>query len=428
MEGDCTGGPSRNPVGERCLRPSRAARYHARPMASEDVGRRRRVAIDGTPFLGQRTGIGHLTAQLVSALAQADDVDVCVYSISRTGRRDLAPLVPPTVRIGGVAPAGALCVPLVGARLGSADRAVDRRRRRRPRDQLPTTARPRSGARVDPRHDLRPPSRARRRGEPPLRHSSGRARGGAGRLSARDQRLRRRRGARLLRPRARPGDARVPRHRRHGRRRRRRRTSPCGSRRVRPRAGSDRAAQELSATRAGIRQDRRRAPRTWRSCSPGPTGGTSPRSSRLAAGTLRRARAPARIRQRRRAPRPPRGRDRRSHTHRSTRGSGSRRSRRCRRASRWSPGAEARCPRSSAMPRSSSSPKTSMRSQRRSSHSSGTRQFAGGWSTPASQRAASLHVGAGRSRAHRRVPPAESGRLTAIPNDVDTESKSCSLR
>jgi glycosyltransferase involved in cell wall biosynthesis len=70
-------------------------------MAPRAAGSRRRVAIDGTPFLGQRTGIGHLTAHLVDGLAQAGDVEVCVYAISRTGRRDLAPLVPPGVRIGG---------------------------------------------------------------------------------------------------------------------------------------------------------------------------------------------------------------------------------------------------------------------------------------------------------------------------------------
>ncbi len=60
-----------------------------------------RVAIDGTPFLGQRTGIGQLTANLVAAVAARAELDVSVYAISRTGRRDLAPLVPAGVEIGG---------------------------------------------------------------------------------------------------------------------------------------------------------------------------------------------------------------------------------------------------------------------------------------------------------------------------------------
>ena len=71
-----------------------------RPMASEDVGRRRRVAIDGTSLLGPRTGIGHLTAELIGALAAGGEIDVSTYAISRTGRRDLAPHVPAGVHIG----------------------------------------------------------------------------------------------------------------------------------------------------------------------------------------------------------------------------------------------------------------------------------------------------------------------------------------
>ena len=32
-----------------------------------------RVALDATPLLGRRTGIGHYTAQLLAALAKGDD-------------------------------------------------------------------------------------------------------------------------------------------------------------------------------------------------------------------------------------------------------------------------------------------------------------------------------------------------------------------
>lgn len=61
-----------------------------------------RVAIDGTSLLGARTGVGHLTAGLVSALAARGDVRIVVFAVTWRGRRDLAAALPP-----GVAPATA---------------------------------------------------------------------------------------------------------------------------------------------------------------------------------------------------------------------------------------------------------------------------------------------------------------------------------
>ncbi len=53
-----------------------------------------RVAVDANPLIGERTGIGHVTARLLEGLATRDDVEVTGYAITRTGRRDLAGLLP----------------------------------------------------------------------------------------------------------------------------------------------------------------------------------------------------------------------------------------------------------------------------------------------------------------------------------------------
>jgi glycosyltransferase involved in cell wall biosynthesis len=56
-----------------------------------------RVAVDANPLIGERTGIGHVTARLIEGLATRDDIEVTGYAITRTGRRDLAGLLPPGV-------------------------------------------------------------------------------------------------------------------------------------------------------------------------------------------------------------------------------------------------------------------------------------------------------------------------------------------
>ena len=57
-----------------------------------------RVAIDANPLIGERSGIGHVTARLLEGLAPRADVEVTGYAITRTGRRDLAGILPPGVR------------------------------------------------------------------------------------------------------------------------------------------------------------------------------------------------------------------------------------------------------------------------------------------------------------------------------------------
>jgi glycosyltransferase involved in cell wall biosynthesis len=59
---------------------------------------RLRVAIDANPLIGERSGIGHVTARLLEGLAPRDDVEVTGYAITRTGRLDLAGLLPDGVR------------------------------------------------------------------------------------------------------------------------------------------------------------------------------------------------------------------------------------------------------------------------------------------------------------------------------------------
>lgn len=57
-----------------------------------------RVAVDGTSLLGQRTGVGHVTAGLVEALARRDGLDVAVFAVTWRGRGDLAARMPPGAR------------------------------------------------------------------------------------------------------------------------------------------------------------------------------------------------------------------------------------------------------------------------------------------------------------------------------------------
>ncbi len=57
-----------------------------------------RVAIDATPLLHARTGVGQMTAGLIETLAGRDDVDVTGYAITWNGREDLAHALPRGVR------------------------------------------------------------------------------------------------------------------------------------------------------------------------------------------------------------------------------------------------------------------------------------------------------------------------------------------
>jgi glycosyltransferase involved in cell wall biosynthesis len=56
------------------------------------------VALDGTPLLGRRTGVGRYTEHLMSALVKRDDVRVSVLAITLRGSGELRSAVPPGVR------------------------------------------------------------------------------------------------------------------------------------------------------------------------------------------------------------------------------------------------------------------------------------------------------------------------------------------
>ena len=56
-----------------------------------------RVAVDATPIIGARTGVGVFAAGVIEALARRDDVDVVAYAVSWRGRTELAAQVPADV-------------------------------------------------------------------------------------------------------------------------------------------------------------------------------------------------------------------------------------------------------------------------------------------------------------------------------------------
>jgi glycosyltransferase involved in cell wall biosynthesis len=65
--------------------------------------------LDGTPLLGQRTGIGRYTAALLDQLATRSDVDITVTAFTARGQFALRRVVPRGVRVrGGPIPARAL--------------------------------------------------------------------------------------------------------------------------------------------------------------------------------------------------------------------------------------------------------------------------------------------------------------------------------
>src|SRR4051794_25053804 len=53
-----------------------------------------RVALDATPLVGTRTGIGTFVAGLLPALAARGDLDLCAYGLTWNGRRELTDLLP----------------------------------------------------------------------------------------------------------------------------------------------------------------------------------------------------------------------------------------------------------------------------------------------------------------------------------------------
>jgi glycosyltransferase involved in cell wall biosynthesis len=67
-------------------------------MTVDDVGKRLSVAVDATPLLGVRTGVGAFVAGALGALAARSDVDLIGYGLTWAGRGDLAAALPPGVR------------------------------------------------------------------------------------------------------------------------------------------------------------------------------------------------------------------------------------------------------------------------------------------------------------------------------------------
>lgn len=53
-----------------------------------------RVAVDATPLLNTRTGVGNFTAALIEGLVATSDIEVTAFPVSIRGRRDLAAAVP----------------------------------------------------------------------------------------------------------------------------------------------------------------------------------------------------------------------------------------------------------------------------------------------------------------------------------------------
>ena len=57
------------------------------------------MAVDATPLLDVRTGVGNFTAALVERLGRRTDVDVTAFPVSLRGYRSLRDVVPPGVRV-----------------------------------------------------------------------------------------------------------------------------------------------------------------------------------------------------------------------------------------------------------------------------------------------------------------------------------------
>ena len=56
-----------------------------------------RLALDGTPLLGPRSGVGEVVSGILPELAQRPELDVVAYALTLRGRKDLAAAVPPGV-------------------------------------------------------------------------------------------------------------------------------------------------------------------------------------------------------------------------------------------------------------------------------------------------------------------------------------------
>ena len=155
-------------------RPGQPAASSSRPSStsrsrSDSLAIMIRLAIDGTPLLGPRTGIGEVVAGLTTGLATHADVDVTAYALTWRGRHDLQAAVPPGIGAATGPDPRARRAAGVAARGAPADRAVDRTGRRGARDQLRRATDPGAVDRLGLRPRVRPVPRAR---APPTRSST----------------------------------------------------------------------------------------------------------------------------------------------------------------------------------------------------------------------------------------------------------------
>lgn len=58
-----------------------------------------RVGIDATSLFGSRTGIGHVTAEIIDTFTKRDDLDVTAFAVTWRGRRELRDHVPAGVDV-----------------------------------------------------------------------------------------------------------------------------------------------------------------------------------------------------------------------------------------------------------------------------------------------------------------------------------------
>ena len=98
------------------------------------------MLLDGTPLLGNRTGIGRYTAALAEELASMSDVDMRAVAFTLRGWRKLRKVLPHGVARAGHAGVRAAAAPLLAARAVPAGRAVRRVHRCRARHQLRAAA------------------------------------------------------------------------------------------------------------------------------------------------------------------------------------------------------------------------------------------------------------------------------------------------
>ena len=92
--GPIRSGPKPHPAPARRYRG--AVPERSRPVPTD---RELRVAIDATPLLGQRTGIGTFTHELIERVAVDPSVDLTCFAVTWRGRRLLRGHVPPRARV-----------------------------------------------------------------------------------------------------------------------------------------------------------------------------------------------------------------------------------------------------------------------------------------------------------------------------------------